>query len=106
VLTLFIVRYPQNRTSDFVAKWNEKLFIRDMLELLFREQGEQGRRDWDDSGMYTVKEVGNMVVYAKTNDKFNTFDKQEVQRNCVCVCLCVSLIIMAHSLFASNCRIR
>lgn len=75
-----LLLYPQSRQSDFVARWSEKLFVRDLLEMVFREGTSQAQRNtWDSQGLYTAKEVGNMCVFAKTNDKFNTFDKQEVR---------------------------
>ncbi len=83
-----------------MAQWNDSFFIRDMLEMVFRDgqqmpslvracarvRGYHARsvradwaRQWDEEGKYTAKEVGNMVVYAKTNDTFDTFEKQEVR---------------------------
>jgi tetratricopeptide (TPR) repeat protein len=69
-----VVVYPQARQSDFVQHWSEKLFIRDMLEMLFVEET---TREWDQWNLYNVKELGNMCVYVKTNDKFETFEKQD-----------------------------
>ncbi len=34
-------------------------------------------RDWDVWNLYTPAELHNMCVYVKTNDKFDTFEKQE-----------------------------
>ncbi len=75
-----MIVYPEARTSDFVQQWNEKLFIRDMLEMLFKEgvaQGGGGRKKWDVWQHYTLKELGNMCVYLKTNDVYDTYDKQD-----------------------------
>lgn len=72
-----VIVYPQSRQSDFVQQWNEKLFIRDMLEMLLKEGAGAGGRDWDQWGLYSAKEVGNMCVYVKTNDRFDTYEKQE-----------------------------
>ncbi len=72
-----MVVYPQARTSDFVQSWNETLFVRDMLEMLFREGAQSGGREWDLWQLYTPKELSNMCVYLKTNDVFGTYDKQD-----------------------------
>jgi tetratricopeptide (TPR) repeat protein len=71
-----LIVYPQSRTSDFVQSWNETFFVRDILEMLFKET-KNGGRDWDVGQLYTLKELSNMCVYLKTNDVFDTYDKQE-----------------------------
>lgn len=76
-----MVIYPQCRQSDFIARWPESFFLRDLLELFLREgDGQKDKRNWAGGELYTGKEVGNMCVYLKTNDKFNTFEKQEFHR--------------------------
>ena len=65
-----MIVYPHNRSSDFVQEWNENLFIRDLLEMLFKESQK-------DDDLYNLRELGNMCVYVKTNDVFDTFKKQE-----------------------------
>ena len=73
-----MVVYPQSRQSDFVQQWSEQLFIRDMLEMLFRES--EGTREWDVWQLYNLKNLSNMLVYVKTNDTFDTYEKQEWQQ--------------------------
>lgn len=76
-----MVVYPESRQSDFVQAWSETLFIRDMLEMLFSEAQGNGAmpatREWDVRKVYQLKNVGDMCVYVKTNDRFDTFAKQE-----------------------------
>jgi len=69
-----VIVYPQSRQSDFVQHWSEKLFVCDMLEMLFKEES---TREWDQWNLYNMKELGNMCVYVKTNDRFETYEKQD-----------------------------